>query len=180
MNKNTIQKMINSGHECCMAITGGGMGAIGKLTKYGGASKFLVSAHVPYSKFAYKQFTGISRQDDFVSLEACKELTRTAYYNTINDSGEYLGKIGVGCTAKLRYEGERQERIHKAFIGIYFGSHRYSYYEICMENPWTDRSGQENELSEIILSLLANTIGSKISINHVINYKTTVNKIEGT
>lgn len=164
MNKKAIEKIINSGYGCSMAITGGGMSAIGSLTKYGGASKFLVSAHVPYSKIHYQLFTQKNRNDDFVSLEACEELTQAA-----QKCAGYLYKdkekvIGLGVTAKLTYEGERENREHEAYIGIMFGDDKYAFYRVNFLNN-LNRETQEKSLDDIILGLLYKSLGYKDNIS---------------
>lgn len=167
MKQATVDKIINSGYECCMAITGGGMGAIDNLTRYGGASKFLVSAHVPYCKNSFNEFTGHNREKDFVSLEACKELTYSAHEECCRVGVARLitheKSIGLGVTAKMTYDGEREGREHEAFIGVVINNDRNVFYKVEFKQDYFyHRAMQEECLCHIILSILARLGGSKV------------------
>lgn len=164
MKRDQIESILKSGFKGSMIITGGGTGAINELLKYGGGSKFLLSAHIPYSKNAFISLT--AREKDYVGLDACKELATAALHNAIafvDEDFQNLDEpvisyplIGLACTAKLTYDGERDGRNHEAFIGI--GCHKdgnqaYHYSRVTFP-AGSNREEQEKMLADAILGCL--------------------------
>lgn len=163
MKKELIKEILNSGYKCCMIITGGGTGAITQLLQYGGGSKFLLHAEIPYSKNSFESLT--DRNHDFVSISACDELVNAAIFNAtiFSDTSESQDEsptssplIAVSCTAKLTYDGERENREHTAFIGVIRrenGTYPEKYFQVSFI-PNLNREEQEKFLSESILAIM--------------------------
>jgi hypothetical protein len=155
MQREMIEEILDSGYKAGLIITGGGTEAISQLLQYGGGSKFLLDAKIPYSTRAFTSLTG--RQSDFVSLEACDQLTRRALFDAHHYGAGFDGPIiGVGCTAKLTYDGERSGRKHEAFIGIGCsknGACAATHVRVGFPHPM-NRQEQESWLAEGILACI--------------------------
>lgn len=155
MQRKFVDKILNSGYKASLIITGGGTGAIANLLRYGGGSKFLLNAEIPYAKLAFLQAScGIDK--DFVSQTACQRLAECAFVDSqcfVPTEDEKAPLIGVACTAKLAYDGERIGREHCAYIGIESGDGSNAYYLFDFPQQMS-REEQEDFLAEGILACI--------------------------
>lgn len=153
-----VNKIINSGFSAGLVITGGGCGVIGTLLKNGGGSNFLKFGYVPYSRESLSAYI-YQFLDDPIKRSVCEEcvnvISEIAYLDVLGDELEINFNtdrnkiIGVGCSAKLISNGEREGREHKAYVGICSES-RKEIYEF---SPTAKtRFEQEEELEEFILN----------------------------
>jgi len=163
MLKKDIEKILNSGKRASLAITGGGTRAISNLLQFGGGSKFLLSAHVPYTVKSWCNFCQIPMPKKLVSLKASYILAAEAYRHAIWDSEddvEYENLLGVGLTSKLTYDGERPNREHNIYLCIR-NSCGFNYYGVDFKKNRT-REEQECVCSELILScILSKCVGGR-------------------
>lgn len=155
-----IDSILDSKKKLYLAITGGGLGAISKLTENGGASSVLLGATIPYSPEDLNEIVGSYVGAKAVSKECAKALSNAGYRASSSINIEDNNGVCVSCTASLRKKGkEREGREHKAFIGVNeydFDNRRcVRVYEI---NFLKDRSRVEEEY---ILSCLVLAVADK-------------------
>lgn len=139
-----------------LVITGGGAGAIGEYLRLGGKSEYLVDARVPYSMEALDEFLG-EKPEKYCSVETSKLIASEAWskvYNLIEYDNGYkkYNIFGVGVTASLAKNNEREGREHKAFVTIYNGYYNVVSYHINFLQK--TREQQEDALSRLIVNVL--------------------------
>jgi hypothetical protein len=111
MNPHT-RAIIDSGKRLVISITGGGLGALVELTRYGEASAVLVHANTPYAEAATVSLLG-GKPDKFASEATARALAVAAF-----EQGVALGEnphslVGIGVTCSLRAKIERPGRTHR-------------------------------------------------------------------
>lgn len=144
-----------------MAITGGGAEAISLLTEHGGASKILLEAHVPYSAKASSEYAG-KEPEHFCSRDHALNLAVSSYNRAkAHKTGKFC--MGLGSTARLIVDNEREGRVHEAWIAIHDDENTRTYH-VSFPKDW--RFVQEKRLAEIILRKLedANDIDNSYDI----------------
>ena len=110
-------KLKNTPYKVCLAVTGGGTGAIDKLLKYGGGSSTLIDAYVPYdidrlTKFLKKE------PEKCCSIETARAMAMESYKLACVDNDPKM-VLGVGATCKLRkIVNERSGREHTIHIAV--------------------------------------------------------------
>lgn len=145
------QKLLEKNISLVMAITGGGAGAIGLLTKNGGASKILLEAHVPYSAKASSEYAG-KEPEQFCSRDHALNLAVSSYNRArAHATGKFC--IGLGSTARLVVDNERKGRVHEAWIAIHDDENTRVFH--VYELPYYNRRDQEDFLSTVIIRKLA-------------------------
>ncbi len=137
-----------------MAITGGGAEAISLLTQHGGASKILLEAHVPYSAKASSEYAG-KEPEHFCSRDHALNLAVSSY-NRARAHGTGKFCMGLGSTARLIVDNEREGRVHEAWIAIHDDENTRTYH-VSFPKDW--RFVQEKRLAEIILRKLEDANG---------------------
>jgi len=138
-----------------MTITGGGTRAISMLLENGGASEVFVGAEVPYS------YSIGDKPAHFVTQEYAMRLAKHSHCVGHSEFGRYncsdLCKshnsgpiyLGLGCSASLKKEVEREDRENHARISIFDGRDYSNVYLVCDKK--CSRLEQENFVSEDIL-----------------------------
>lgn len=108
-NENIVQEIIKQNIRLVMYIAGGGADAIGEITRYGGASKILLEAVVPYSK---KSFDSLIKTDldKYVNSNAAIFLAQSAFQRAVFLANTPEKCIGIGVTASLAKENQRDVR----------------------------------------------------------------------
>tara|TARA_R110000772_G_scaffold249530_2_gene363848 strand:+ start:31742 stop:32761 length:1020 start_codon:yes stop_codon:yes gene_type:complete len=139
-----MQNLFKSGKKACFAITGGGTSFIKDLTSQSGASNFLLEYYVPYSKEAFDAFVG-GPIDKYVSRFAANKLALTAYMKAWHQSSDPLG---VGITASIASEGEREGRQHDYYLTLISKTDQYS-----ISGHFNQGLSREEEEEEIKLDL---------------------------
>lgn len=135
-----------------MAITGGGTGAINTLLENGGASSVFLGAEVPYGYWLTPDYAGEPKK--YVALQYAyylAEYSLTKSVGIIKDfkrrQPKYL--IGLGCTAALYKEGQREGRENAARICVLtYGKQHDTMVDL---SPVWPRKAQEIKLAEDIL-----------------------------
>lgn len=139
--------------QISIAITGGGSGAIGKYLENGGKSAFLVDAQVPYSMNGLDNYLG-GKPDKYCSKETAAVMAMRALERSKRlGVGENEANCGIGVTASLTKDGERQGRKHVAYIGVHKDSSLWLY-----ETEFTvgSRQAQEQVLADLICKIMNN------------------------
>lgn len=159
--KTLVQSIINSGFKGALAITGGGTRSIDYLLRYGGGSKFLERAVVPYSKTSLEEIIG-GNYDKSCSRNVASKLAFEMFY----DSKASVKSIGLGATCSLAKENERAGREHHIYISTYTQTYvsTYTHKEKALDwhlqlIPGRTREQEEDIAALLILGALVATVG---------------------
>lgn len=100
-------------------ITGGGTEAIGMLLREGGASAYIEEIKVPYSKESIRQILSYN-PPKYACESVARQLAVTAYYRAKELVGnDDIKVVGLGSTAKLKVDNEREGREHSFHIALH-------------------------------------------------------------
>lgn len=145
-----VPKIHASGFKGVIAIAGGGAGAIDELTKYGGASTFLLEAPIIWAQKSFEKYIG-RVPEKFVSELAARQLAMVSYQKGLKLEPE--GKIiGVGVTCALAKADERIGRDHKVCISTQTAD-LTSVKSFAL--PHLGREAEEKFVSQLIIQVLA-------------------------
>lgn len=148
-----VKSILESNYKFVFAITGGGTIAISEFLKYGGASKNLVSAVVPYSQEAFDRYVG-HKPEKYCSPEASRLLAVKAWQNCIEATKTGPMAIGVGVTCSLTKNGsERPGRKHVAYI-TFHSEQTTKTVNLDLSNGKQTREEQEIYVANVILDEL--------------------------
>lgn len=151
-----IVKVINdSPFKVYLAVTGGGQSFAHQFMQYSGASKTIAGFHVVYGSKVSKLFLG-KEIEKYVSVEMARALATKSYEWCLEEI-DPIHAVGIGVTAKLATDGEREGRIHQAILAI----HCFNYTQIVNIEfkPDLTREYEEQVCRVEIFRLLLNLIG---------------------
>lgn len=150
-----LRQILNTPIKGVFAITGGGVGGLHELLRYGGASSLVLECIIPYATDAFKAFVKAS-PDKFSSEEGARLLARRAYSRAreLSPEGNVFG-LGLSCTL-ARHENERVGRQHHAFVAYHDGTKAISWSFWLQPNS---RFIQEEVVSHLLLGALADALG---------------------
>jgi hypothetical protein len=144
-----------------LVVTGCGSTAISWLLSIPGASKTILSAHIPYSKLSLEKFLNKDLKNH-VSEEESRNISNKAYLDssTILDSNQKDVKLfGLSCTGAISTDRERKGE-DKAHISV------RSEKKITTYSIYFDKNNRNRITEEIIISkLIINSIASLYDIN---------------
>lgn len=104
------KELINKDLKLAMVITGGGLGALSELTKYGGASEFLIFSHTPYCKHSSYDYLG-REVDSFNSTKTAHAFAASGWKRLKRCLDAPRKGIVLGSSNVLmRSNGEREGR----------------------------------------------------------------------
>ena len=152
MNKNRIERILDSGYKAVLVTAGGGSTALNSLLTTPGASRFVVDARVPYSPEALSAYLG-EEVAQSCSPETARKLAHAAFKFQIS-SFKFLS---VSCTAALQTDRERRGA-DRAFICIKTEQAEKLY---ALHFSKTSREEQEVLLSDWLLVLIAQAVGAE-------------------
>ena len=114
MNKEFSNKMAATGKKVFMIITGGGMTAATESTRHGGASGWFIGACLPYATELSREYVW---RGPLVSMSAAMSFAYQAdnIHRGLSEANNVMMAV---CTAKLKYDGEREGREHCAFVAF--------------------------------------------------------------
>ncbi|MCE2487257.1 MAG: CinA family protein [Desulfurellaceae bacterium] len=140
-----------------LAVTGGGAQAVADLLAVPGASRTVLEAVIPYSQAAQSAFLG-KTVDQSVTAEAAAALARAAYRRALRlRTDEALPVIGLACTAALATDRPKKGD-HRAHIGL-AEAEGIRVWSLTLHKGARDRSGEEQVVTALLLSLLAEACG---------------------
>jgi nicotinic acid mononucleotide adenylyltransferase/nicotinamide mononucleotide (NMN) deamidase PncC len=148
--KDLIEKIHSSPWMGTIIITGGGTGAISELLKYGGGSKTLIEALVPYSMESWNYLLG-KKPDSYCSEHAARQLASVAYHRALKVSPGQK-RFGLGIAAALAKDNEREGRKHH--IHIAWQTDDYTNVISFEFDGSLNREQEENITSELIIKQL--------------------------
>src|SRR6185503_17082622 len=108
-----ISALHASGRKAALAITGGGIGAVGELLRVPGGSRLLIEAQVPYDGLALATFLGFAPAQAS-SADTAIAMARTARARAARLVPADTDLIGLGATAALVSDRPRrgEHRFH--------------------------------------------------------------------
>lgn len=152
----TIKGIIESRNKGMLAITGGGTGAILELLRRGGASNFLVGAHVPYAPEEWKEYVG-AIPEKYTAPLAARQLAMASFVRARKLVGDNIPCIGLGASCALAKAGpERKDREHRIAIAFQTSTRTRS---VVFNLPHLDREVEEQFASNLIIRMLGDACG---------------------
>jgi nicotinic acid mononucleotide adenylyltransferase len=152
-----ILKIHKSPHKAVLAITGGGVEAIGELLRYGQGSNTVLEAIVPYNQKSFDNFVK-GKPDKYCSASAARDLAMAAFKRALLLSPDQKIEelIGLGASCSLVKDGERKGREHKVYIAVQtdMATTTYEY-----KPNFKTREEEEKYVSDRILEILGETMG---------------------
>jgi nicotinic acid mononucleotide adenylyltransferase len=158
VKKNLVLEIHKTPFKAVLAITGGGSEAIGELLRYGEGSKTLLEAVVPYDQQSFIDFVH-GTPDKYCAPEAARTLAMAAFQRAIKLAGNEnaANLIGIGCSASLAKDHEREGRQHHAYIAVQTLKSTTTYSDE-LTGQYT-REQEEKIVADNILIALANACG---------------------
>ena len=140
-----------------LAVTGGGTQAVADLLAVPGASRTVLEAVIPYSQAAQSAFLGRTVGHS-VTAEAATALAQAAYQRAVQlSTDETVPLIGLGCTAALATDRQKKGD-HRVHIGVSDATGTW-VYSLTLHKGARDRSGEEQVVTALLLSVLAEACG---------------------
>lgn len=140
-----------------LAVTGGGTQAVADLLAVPGASRTVLEAVIPYSQAAQSAFLGKTVEQS-VTAKAAATLARAAHRRALRlRTDEALPVIGLACTAALATDRPKKGD-HRAHIGV-SDAEGTRVYSLTLHKGTRDRSGEEQVVAALLLSVLAEACG---------------------
>jgi nicotinic acid mononucleotide adenylyltransferase len=168
--QNLVFSIQDKSCQLVMAITGGGTEVIGELLRYGGGSKTLSEAVVPYSQPSFDSFVK-GKPDKYCSITAARDLAMASFQRAIflNPNSPLDKLIGLGATSSLTKESERAGREHKIHIAVQTADKTFSFSPSLVDV--FGRLDQETKTAEFILKMIAFSCGIETDLSEVDIFK---------
>jgi len=149
--KDLIQKINESGYKIYLTTTGRGARLLSDYLSVSGASKVFCGARIPYSVEELEEiYKGNVKK--YVSEDAARVLAEYSLNKIDLPSLNRKGRLGVGITASLIKDNQRDGRINEAFICFRaFGKQRNLHLILKSDK----REEQDRELSEYVVKQMA-------------------------
>lgn len=134
----TLTQKCSSLNRACIAIAGGGGGAISTLAATPGASSVLLEGLVAYDRRSFVEFVGSSNLSDvpgICSKEAALAMSNAALrrcFHLTPDIGERHKCIGVGCTSAL-VSARPKKGDHRCHVALTTANGCSSIYSIVLD-----------------------------------------------
>lgn len=138
-----------------IAITGGGTTFIGDFLSYSGGSKTILDCRVPYSERATIEFLGV-KPDKFASPQTARKMAMRSFEMAAEKIGR-ANAIGIGCTASIRTDGEREGRKHHFYVAAQTETETFTVQSEFHGSCY--RLRQEDLIAQTILNVLGVACG---------------------
>lgn len=157
-----IRELLKSKLQGVFAVTGGGVGGLFELLRYGGASSFVLESIVPYATESFVKFVKAT-PEKFSSEEAARMLATQAFARAV-ELTKKPGLFGVGLSCTLaRHENERPGRVHKVYAAYQTDTQAASYTFLLKPDS---RVNQEDVAAKLLLFVTAEAaVGTNALIN---------------
>lgn len=127
----------------------GGLGVLEQITKYGGASSYLVDAYVPYSMNSSKKLG-----QEKVNKDSAREFALNAYGRALENKDNAAPCYGLGCTSVLAKHNQRPGRKNHAYISFCYAHNGVRFIDYYQEFNLPDRGQQESQLAYSLYAIL--------------------------
>ena len=157
MNRLLISQIHATPTMAVVVVTGGGVQAVADLLAIPGASRTVLEALVPYSQASQTAFLGQTVEYS-VTAEAGAAFAQAAYRRALElRESETVPVVGLACTAALATDRPKKGE-HRAHIGL-TTSEGTTVSSIILRKGARDRAGEEQLVSDLIVSILAEACG---------------------
>lgn len=168
MTAEKVQLIHNTNSKIVLAATGGGSTAISELFKYGGASKTILEATIPYVQSSFDEFVKNNLPGGFyiksvekycspIAAEALADAAfRRAKHLTHYAQNEHC--VGIGITCALATNNEREGRHHKMYFAV--RTYDTTFFLDLVKTQGSSRQEEEENISEILLNALAEILSN--------------------
>jgi nicotinamide mononucleotide (NMN) deamidase PncC len=146
-----------------LVVTGGGAQAVADILAVPGASRTVLEALVPYSEPSLIEFLG-ALPAQAVSVETAAALARRAFQRARQlQKDKTVPVVGLACTATLVTDRPKKGA-HRAHLGL-CTEDRTQVYSLTPRKGARDRLGEERLVSDLLISVLAQACGLRVSMD---------------
>jgi hypothetical protein len=150
-----IEAIHQTGHQCVLALTGGGTTAAAQLLSVPGGSRTILEVVVPYDAAALVDFLG-RRPLQFCSAETSRDMAARAYARARwLAPGEQA--VGIGCSASLATDRPKRGD-HRFHVSAVLADRTLSH-SLTLHKGARDREAEEVVLDAFLLNALAEATG---------------------
>ncbi len=150
-----IAKVHDSHHRLVLAVTGGGSRAVSALLTVPGASRTLLSAHVPYAPAALEAWLG-HRPEEFCSARTARLMAMVAY-RAARRLEPQAHVLGVSCTASLASDRPKRGP-HRAHVAYQSETCTGSFH-LQLAKDERSRVEEEKLVARLVLNAVAEACG---------------------
>lgn len=149
-----------------VSVTGGGSGFFNNYLHKGGKSNEFLDGLIPYSKEALDDFLGYP-PDKYCSAQTACSMAMQARERVfkLQKDTPFEDAVGVGVTASLYKDGQREGRPNLFYISIVQGKTQSIYGAEIKLHHGQNREWQELRLSQTILKLLNHESPIEVDFN---------------
>lgn len=169
MNEKIAKNLNESPIIAHFSFTGGATSFIGEYLKFGGASKTLVGAVIPYHFSELDSFLDQKPNYGYCSKETARQMAVKSYSKAeeskIKNEDSFIMGVGVTCSLTTG-KSERAGRENKAFVCIHTKEKTYDF-KLDFIN-YRDREFQEKEAANFIFYCLKRVLkDNEVEFNQV-------------
>ncbi len=151
-----VVKLHATPHKAVLAVAGAGSSALSWLLGVGGASRTLLAAQVPYSRWAMVDLVG-TEPEQYVAPETARAMAKAAYRRGLRLREDDAPVVGVACTAAIATDRTRRGA-DRACIAAWDAS-RVISANLTLEKGLRDRVGEEEVFSRLLLKVMGQAFG---------------------
>jgi nicotinamide mononucleotide (NMN) deamidase PncC len=140
-----------------LAVTGGGVAAIGDLLTVPGASRTVLEATVPYAEAALTSLVG-EPVVQATSAETAAAMAMACRRRAVVLAGPGAAVIGVACTAALVSDRPKRGE-HRAHVGLCLDGEGTQVWSLLLDKGARDRAGEDRLVSDLVLHVVATACG---------------------
>ena len=152
--KHLVARIHDSPKMAVIAVSGAGAEALAWLLGVPGASRTVLEAIVPYGQRSMSEFLGHEPAGQYVSSDTAREMAESAYGKALRlrERGDE-SVVGLACTATIATDRPKRGD-HRCCIATCDGEVATTY-NLVLSKGSRDRPGEEDVVSRIVLSALA-------------------------
>jgi nicotinamide mononucleotide (NMN) deamidase PncC len=141
-----------------LAVTGGGVAAIGDLLTIPGASRTVLEATVPYAEAALVSLVG-SPVVQSTSVATAAAMAVACRRRAAALAGPGTPVVGLACTAALVSDRPKRGE-HRAHVGLCRDdAAEAEVWSLLLDKGARDRPGEDRLVSDLVLAVLAGACG---------------------
>jgi nicotinamide mononucleotide (NMN) deamidase PncC len=147
-----VERIHASPTMAVVAVTGGGVQALGWLHGVPGASRTMLNALVPYASSALTEFLGYE-PGPVAAPATARAMARTAHERAHHLAGDGPPVVGIGTTATLATDRQKRGE-HRCFTSAWT-DRAVTTYGVAFAKGLRDRPAEEEIVSRLVLRALA-------------------------
>ena len=157
-----IGRIHGSPQQTVVAVAGAGTQAVAWLFGVAGASRTMLEVVVPYGRLSMIDFVG-HEPAQFVSEAAARGMAEAAYKRAVKLNEGESPMVGLACTATIATDRVKRGE-HRCHIATWDASGLTSY-NLRLDKGRRDRAGEEDLVSRLVVSALAEACGIEDEID---------------